>query len=886
MLKPSSVWFLRKTAYNMIKVFLIFTLCTLALAGEIPSLPYCSESHQAGLVIVSTLDGKLSALNSSGSLIWNIDTGPGPLLLSNIHELELTNNGEWIRIIPSLTGMLYKFDGISIDPIPISAEDLLKSSFLYSSDLVVAGGIEVRTYGVGFRTGTLFYECTPMKCSNLESNDDDILLIERSTRIIRAVEPRTGVEKWNFSVGLHNIKLPRISCIDEHQLINWNFSAIIPEGKLFALVKNNDEEVRWNFNFNSPIVKIWKWNGKDLSEVNIFLLQNATDLVGSQFLPSIYLGMHNRQLYIHESQKIQNQMEKLLSGKPHTDVIVTESTSIVKIPWKPIKASTELFEDDATALSVLNGSDYVNGHGFYLYTETELKSKDSVICKPIKAFISNSSNFNSIRDVPMYFMSLWKEVCLLILTSGMFHILFKFWNKHHTQKEIIIIEKPVDAQIVTPALPNYKEIYSSRFENDFETIRCLGRGGFGVVFEVKQRYDECKYAIKRITLPSEEQSRDRVMREVKALAKLEHQNIVRYFGSWVEHPPLGWQHKHDMEWSKDQSSYFNEIQSSDQKVKRSKSASISIDIPSKELESHDLFLNKNNHDDSDDSFIVFQHTNTNKSSIEDNSAKIPHQGLSDLGKNYSETESAISSMSSTNHLKKKIDWRKPGRKHYSWDISFNTSMKSKSQNPPIYLYIQMQLCRKQSLKEWLVIHKERDYKQVLGFFSQILEAVEYVHQRGLIHRDLKPSNIFFSLEGQIKVGDFGLVKDVEDAFDLEMMKKGSSSIYKGHTVEVGTQLYMSPEQFKSRIYDNKVDIYSLGLIFFELLVPFSTEMERIKILTNVKKMIYPLEFPKKFQYEYKLLENMLCEDPSKRLSITDIKFKPPFKRKDSEQSET
>lgn len=60
---------------------------------------------------------------------------------------------------------------------------------------------------------------------------------------------------------------------------------------------------------------------------------------------------------------------------------------------------------------------------------------------------------------------------------------------------------------------------------------------------------------------------------------------------------------------------------------------------------------------------------------------------------------------------------------------------------------------------------------------------------------------------------------------------------------------MSPEQFHSRIYDYKVDIYSLGLIFFELLVPFHTEMERNKMLSDVKKNIYPSGFTEKFPDE-------------------------------------
>lgn len=73
------------------------------------------------------------------------------------------------------------------------------------------------------------------------------------------------------------------------------------------------------------------------------------------------------------------------------------------------------------------------------------------------------------------------------------------------------------------------EKFCSRFQSDFDMMRCLGRGGFGVVFEAKNKLDDCRYAIKRITLPNKEESRARVMREVKTLANCEHQNIVRYF---------------------------------------------------------------------------------------------------------------------------------------------------------------------------------------------------------------------------------------------------------------------------------------------------------------------------------------------------------------------
>ena len=90
----------------------------------------------------------------------------------------------------------------------------------------------------------------------------------------------------------------------------------------------------------------------------------------------------------------------------------------------------------------------------------------------------------------------------------------------------------------------------------------------------------------------------------------------------------------------------------------------------------------------------------------------------------------------------------------------------------------------------------------------------------------------------------------------------------GHTEEVGTELYMSPEQLAKNPYNNKVDIYSLGLILFELLVPFSTQMERIHTLTKLRQ----LEFPAKFQEtpEYNLVKKMLDHDPNERLEATEI----------------
>lgn len=115
----------------------------------------------------------------------------------------------------------------------------------------------------------------------------------------------------------------------------------------------------------------------------------------------------------------------------------------------------------------------------------------------------------------------------------------------------------------------------------------------------------------------------------------------------------------------------------------------------------------------------------------------------------------------------------------------------------------------------------------------------------MIHRDLKPSNIFFAPDGAIKIGDFGLVTAMaEEAFYSPMSPEGNavcggfSPFQRTHTDQVGTQLYMSPEQIEGQPYNHKVDIYSLGLILVELLWPLTTQMEQVTLLVTESNIVH------------------------------------------------
>lgn len=152
-----------------------------------------------------------------------------------------------------------------------------------------------------------------------------------------------------------------------------------------------------------------------------------------------------------------------------------------------------------------------------------------------------------------------------------------------------------------------------------------------------------------------------------------------------------------------------------------------------------------------------------------------------------------------------------------------------------------------SLKEGMLEVDKEDFRQLIDWAIQMCDGLYHAHRRGLVHRDVKPANILVGNEGQLCVTDFGLVKFLQDGHDTQELQEGLPDIdsmtpLSGSTLTatgalVGTPHYAAPEQWMGSLMTSAVDIYALGVIFYQFFTgrhPFLSieEKDLAKLVTG------------------------------------------------------
>ena len=174
------------------------------------------------------------------------------------------------------------------------------------------------------------------------------------------------------------------------------------------------------------------------------------------------------------------------------------------------------------------------------------------------------------------------------------------------------------------------------------------------------------------------------------------------------------------------------------------------------------------------------------------------------------------------------------------------------------VYLVMQYCEKGDLAKYLNKRPLKE-KYALKYLKQISEAIKYLLECNILHRDLKPNNILMTNMGNIALTDFGFARYFESDLLLQTI--------------CGSPLYMAPEIIKNKKYDYKSDLWSIGIIFYEMLMGFTPFKAK-----NIYELIRHIEnddiiIHKKFRISEdskKLLYSLLEKNPLDRITYEDF----------------
>ncbi|CAL5871831.1 uncharacterized protein PFLUO_LOCUS6084 [Penicillium psychrofluorescens] len=357
----------------------------------------------------------------------------------------------------------------------------------------------------------------------------------------------------------------------------------------------------------------------------------------------------------------------------------------------------------------------------------------------------------------------------------------------------------------------------SRYHQDFDEAGQLGRGGFGQVVKARNKLDGRFYAVKKISQTSAAALKD-TLSEIMLLSRLNHPYVVRYYTAWLEED-------------------FNQIQ---------EEAISSTD--------GDPFASQGRHDFSTGGLDFISSSGYPKIEFGASDSEDENEGtLSEQGTGETPGISTAGTGQAAELAR----------------------MRSGSYARPVLttLYIQMEYCERHTLRDLIKNGLYDDIDRSWRLFRQILDGLSHIHSHGIIHRDLKPDNIFIDVANNPRIGDFGLATSGQ--FTTAVRSSAAADFEGNFTRSLGTTYYVAPEMKSgfSGHYNEKVDMFSLGVIFFEMCQPLPTNMERDHTLRAIREKNHVL--PATFQDSEKavqgqIIESLLSHSPEERPSASDL----------------
>ena len=387
------------------------------------------------------------------------------------------------------------------------------------------------------------------------------------------------------------------------------------------------------------------------------------------------------------------------------------------------------------------------------------------------------------------------------------------------------------AQLVSASggqLPEGLSRLLSPYRAHFEELRALGRGGFGEVVAARGRLDGRLVAVKRVPFRSAappwakrgvlETLHDDLLREARALALIDHPNVVRYHSAWIE--PRWERLVETVGGAESAGPHASGLRSRSWRQPIGGAA----DVRGGErggrgadggILIRELSESPGARGDSEGLGLALASVQHDRASTVAPGAvsRVISDPVSQGSDDYDYSDSYVTDTGQADDATRDGD-PSAGMDGSSLVKLVTPAAQAASVDWPYCLHIAMELCQGITLTQWLVEQgncEQRELAPIMAIMGGIIKALDYIHSHGVVHRDIKPSNIFVlpgpsELEPQVKLGDFGLAtldprlsaarEDAGSARQREAKFDGRGGMTRG----VGTAMYSAPGKLRARAH--------------------------------------------------------------------------------------